>query len=272
VEYIQLKNQFEQAQHNKEHFEDALYKKITFFEERYIEPQTTQQAPPPNQFQKDNRAYEQPLQSEPSLRPKSPGSNEEQKASKPSRAVWGGLVTKFVLAAAILCALILAIAAYKQFPSYTVQTQSASVVLTLPEGLFEQAIPAGMEVFPAFGNAEQNQEQREDTQPSTIPAKKPAAPVKKPARKTVKPVPTLAPKADTSDKVKTSKVEEPPTKETGKPKKNQAKPPERPVEIVVQLPQLSGRLLPEASSSFPTLENNIVLRRHYEQKLFTFSR
>jgi predicted nucleic acid-binding Zn-ribbon protein len=272
VEYIQLKNQFEQAQHNKEPIEDALYQKITFFEERYVETQKTQQTLSPNHLQKDNRPSEQPLQPEPSSRAKSPVADEERKDRKPFHAVLNGLGAKFVLAVTTLCTLILAIAAYMQFPSYTVPTQSARVVLTLPEGLFEQAIPAGIEVFPVFGNAEQSQNHRETAAPSPVAAKKPEAPVEKPSPQPVKPVPTPVPRADTSDKMKAHNVEKLPTKEVGKPKKTQAKPPERPVEIVVQLPQLSGRLLPEKSPSFPTIENNIVLRRHYEQKLSTFRR
>jgi hypothetical protein len=272
VEYIQLKNQFEQAQRNKEPFEDALYKKITFFEERYVATQKTQPAPPPNRPQKDNRPYEQPVPPGPSISAKSLVADEERKGSKPFRAVWNGLGARFVLVATTLCAVILAIAAYMQFPSYTVPIQNARVVLTLPEGLFEQAIPAGIDVFPAVGNAEQHQEQREVPTPSTVPAKKPAVPVEKPSPKPVKTAPTPVPRADASDKTKARNVAEPPTKEAGKPKANQPKPPERPVEIVVQLPQLSGRLLPEKSSSFPTIENNIVLRRHHEQKLSTFRR
>jgi hypothetical protein len=278
VEYIQLKNKFEKAQREKEHFEAAFYKKIKFFEDRYTETPNLQKSPFIDRPQKEERQAEKTLQVEPETKSGKTLQSEDRKKSKLFRASWKGPGPRFVLAATVLISIMLAIAAYTQLPSYIVQMHRANVVLELPEDEFDQNVPGEIELVPGSGNESQNKQYQSMKETPTVQTETQREPSGKSSRKIVKnaQVPILSQVEGSQvegSQAKGSEVEGKQVTGTEKQKKNTLGKPEHPGEIVVQLtgPQ-DDRFSPAEQRPFPTIENNIVLRRHHEQKLSTLRR
>ena len=248
AEYIQLKRKFEEAQKEKSHFEESFYQKIKFFEARGEETGIPQASSQMNQAPKEHDGPTQKVRLEPDKHPGNtvnPGQSGKNKKHGAFRKSWNKSYPKVLISAGMLIAImILGIGIYSQFPSRGVPaTGSKSMTGKLPEYKFE--LPEDQFELPTA-----------EFKPSIAPEKKSVPGFSEGnSKKNNKMV-------DGTSPVQKKKQEIPKSGE------REIVRPTRPIDIVVQLPTTrNDRFLPDASKPFPTIENNIVLRHHAEQKL-----
>ncbi len=272
AEYLLLKNKFEEAQREKEHFEDAFYRKIQFLEERYTAAGGTDDSmseeavhihhhadtpgvsvsPPPAAAPKKRKPTRRKRQR--------PVNRDNEKTEKiPSRswnAIWPKIVLPVGAVLILLLSAVITLQLLKLFKPADIQTTAVDIPVSgyaLPDDKFglrqsdeELSQDEGDFVVsePDFTNSPVIAEPDKNlqSQPAHAPETGPRITLVTPQPHTTSPPMPVVP-APVMRK------------------------PQQVASIVVALPAEGGqRFLPKEQRPFPTLESNVVLRRYHQQR------
>ena len=306
AEYLQLKNKFEEVQKEKEHFEATFYKKMKFLE---AHDQETGEAETDGRFAPlppEQAAYAQKLPPEPVQAPDKAAPKETAAQPRFGRDRGKKAALKLLIPALAFLALLAGLLIYTQFPWDNGPVKDSQNTLSnvpkydfeLPEetpGAFEDELlastPAPVKESPASSTAGDLQKESPasstagdlqkarkpdnkaggDATPTPPPKKKQAIPKRQDLRTT-----PLNPPVNGGKFAEVHQVFSPRLRgEKGgwcvSPERvtRAAEPPNRPVEIVVQLHPIEAvRFLPEPPKPLPTIANNSILRRHQAEKFY----
>lgn len=264
AEYLLLKNKYEEAQREKEHFEEMFYEKIQFLEERYMD--ASQKASRKNVREMKFRTHKQTLSSEAAGTTKSvkarrrTGSSRTQKIS---RRTGTGFWLKLAIPVAVIIAIFLGIFITRLFlldgdQSGLSHTAGELPVrgFELPDDKFGMGEPVDSDISGNFADPSNRQPSRQRPPAAEVQDNSQTQPYSEESN-----VMQLA--NNLIDGTKTNRGTNTVISSTQVKKSSQALPP---VDIVVELPGTgNSRFLPKERQSFPTVENNVVLRRHYNQ-------
>ena len=259
AEYLLLKNKFEEAQREKEHFEDAFYRKIRFLEQQYMAEEGSYEPVQTRhhiniRLPKERVVREEPIEETPVFQATS---DTEKTKRIPLRAFWPILpkilipigVILAILAVALVTVKLLELKRSSQLSSETPADMPASA-FELPEDKFglHRALEPGIvqdatDVLPL---------EPEPTQEHTAVE----------VQETSHAQPLSAPSSQIQQRVVQNQ----------EPKPQQlvasiTRQPQKSLDIIVQLSSTErAKFLPKEQQPFPTAENNVVVRRYYEKK------
>jgi hypothetical protein len=266
AEYLLVKTKFEEARHEKEDFEHAFYQKIKFLEDRYMDAQQSQKDShtPAKKVQshQQEEQTERIVPSAPASPPAPPVKHTAPPSSKTPRQSRNNFWFTLLVPVAVLLLILIGVIIYIQVSPHTPENFSGDtatlppVEVTLPEE-FDMGFPADTEISIHVTEPLLPQEPVKQ-EPSGTESTPPQSRQPQPASVANSVAETLDTPASPSPKTPSQ-----PTASTSPPTKPQ---PKRSVAIVVQLPGTNtSRFLPKEQQPFPTVDNNIVLRRRYER-------
>ena len=270
AEYLLLKNKFEEAQREKEHFEDAFYRKIQFLEERYIATGETADSMGEEAVHIHHRAdtpgaSEAPPPTAPGQRKhtlrkrRKPVNRDQEKTEKiPSRswnAIWPKILLPVGAILILLLSAVITLQILKLFKPADIQTMAVDVPVSgyaLPDDKF------GL----SHSDEELSQDGGDPVAPEPDLTNSPV--IAEPEKNVQSPLPHAP---ETGSRVKLAT----------RPDTTSAPGPVVPTQALSTMQQVAGivveltseggqRFLPKEQRSFPTLENNVILRRYHQQR------
>ncbi len=281
-EYIQIKEKFEDIQQEKKHVEDNLRRKVKFFEPDKKEDGKNGQTRGRNQ---KSSVTKKPLQEQKTELAHTVSSSRQhigrqrakQKPSVPSvrqispqkKIRWWNRVniSKGMLLNALLLvvAIVLAIAIYRLMPWEYIRPKSSSA----PQRFAVEQVEKKSEIRTIKDDELLLEGQAEQTEAHFAAALSQKQEVSLPDSKKAQSL-EIAREAQESSEVIQNKEIEPVTPSLTQ-QEHERPMSKRPVDIVVKLThEQVNRFTFQAQEPFPTIANNSILRRHYEQKLTAF--
>ena len=267
AEYLLLKNKFEEAQREKQHFEDAFYQKIQFLEERYIAAGESADTMSTEAVHIHHRA-ETPDQSESSVgiapkkrtfKRRQPIMIDHEKTEKillrPRNAIWPKILLPVGAILILLLSAVMTVQLLKRFKADKIQTMAVDVPVS------GYALPDDK-----FGLGQSDEKLSPDAgDPTLFGPGIPDSPVIAEPEKNLQSQPVHAPDTGSDTALATPQPDPPPILMPVVPALPAHKT-QQVASIVVELPaDGQQRFLPKEQQPFPTLENNVVLRRYHRQ-------
>ena len=261
AEYIQLKKKFESAQQEQEHFEEIFHRRIRFLEDRHAED-SNQEAETNKRLSNLKKRIEKQQTEKEQTTPAGNHVRSFSPSMKSRLLNWLSASSgMFLNTAVILIVAVSSIAIYRLMPWEYIQLEppfsEKQLIVGRSEEIPEINILEGDEFFVNVG--EENYGENGIISSSRTQEETPQASEKSQSGKSVEEslhseILLLSKTTEVVNTLPTQKVKS-------------RKAPKRPIDIVVQLsPEQANRFPLQNQEPFPTIENNSILRRHYEQK------
>jgi chromosome segregation ATPase len=273
AEYLLIKNKFEEAQREKEHFEEAFYRKIKFLEERYVASGETAPEIPEESVHIHHHVAETAPPAERTrnavkTRKKSPKRQrrvpvDEEKTEKilyrSHNALWPKILIPVGAILILLLSALITVQLLKLFGPAEIPTTATELPpsgYALPEDKFGLHQPSNGGLLRNGADAVVP-----DLEPSVSPSL-----VEPEENSHMQPEPAVSPQHMLANAV-SEQAESLPGEEPKAVPPNYVKQPQQVAStVVVQLTNGgNSRFLPREFQAFPTAENNVVLRRYYKR-------